>query len=487
MGLEKNFSYVLFPFRFDRELLKGEGFNSPLTKQNGKQAPMWRPVSPRQYHLKENLAAMLGTEGDQGSAGRLYSLDDSLRRELALPELRDRLLFHRRGGDRPYSLCLEQVELCLFFTGLGFLNMRFSAETESAEELLDINYYLCEVKSGENRLSFEKRLGRDERQTIDFRLLDAVRRLCAGFAGAEDLDCRPGLNYIDNKPLIFSYLLFEDFPAELGRLLFNLRTNFKASYKVSEEQYELGRAQGLLHPFENLYWGASLNGAVCCASLTGDRQTDEFFRNTFPSNLRDTYYILFLLRQHQRFAVQDFQRLFVQADRAVSLSGEDIGDAYRAVMELRRRVASFKLRCLYRDPSSVEHINQWDAFIQGTGNIRENIQALEESVAQLDAVAQAMREEIQARNSRRERRAGLRRERALYIVTALWSSIVFLESAWQISEHLRGGAISIPSLWTLLPLGLTVLPIMTLAAELKQKRRELDELQKQEEEKEKDR
>ena len=98
-----------------------------------------------------------------------------------------------------------------------------------------------------------------------------------------------------------------------------------------------------------------------------------------------------------------------------------------------------------------------------------------------------MREEIQARNSRRERRAGLRRERALYIVTALWSSIVFLESAWQISEHLRGGAISIPSLWTLLPLGLTVLPIITLAAELKQKRRELDELQKQEEETEKDR
>lgn len=471
--LEKNFSYVLFPFRYDEKLLETEGFNLPVSRPKGGAARLWEPDTLKTYHLKEGVARMLGAPG---SAGSMYRLNEALRRELELPESRTELHFSCRGREKPSIIKLQKIALCLFKTGVGFLSLGFEFRTEDPWELLDINYFLCEVKSRDNRLRYEKRLDREKSLIVEFTLLEKVEKLLAGLA-PEDFDAAPGLRYIDSKPLVFSYLLFARFPEDLGKLLFGLRTNFKASYQVPAEEYELPGAQNVLHPFENVYWGASLNGAVCCASLTGCEKTDEFFSSTFPSNLRQSYLPLFFLRQHQRFAVQSFQRRFILADQ--TLTGErpeEIQAAYKRVRALRERCVSFKLRCMYQDPSSVEHINAYDAFIARTTRVSENFAALEESLSQLDALAQGMRERIKDRQRRRERREGLRKERLLYMVTALWSSIVFLDSAWEIAEHFAGFEIKLPSLWVFLPLGLSLLPVISLAAEMKKKKQELEEI-----------
>ena len=58
---------------------------------------------------------------------------------------------------------------------------------------------------------------------------------------------------------------------------------------------------------------------------------------------------------------------------------------------------------------------------------------------------------------------------------ALWSCVVFLESAWELAEHLLGRSVWFDSGWILLPAVFTVLPVWGIIIELRKKNRELRE------------
>lgn len=472
----QNFTSLFFPFRYNAAAAEEDGFNRPVVKENGKEARLWHPLFLNSYHLKASVAAMLGKAGGEGRIGRIYRLEDGARRSLGIPEARTAASFFCRGRETSCTVHITEVRLILFCTGIGMLEFCFSTESADAGELLDVNYFLTEVKSEANFLRYEKRLGRNESETVSFRLLDLVKSLTASLGGSEDFDTAPGMHYVDNKPLIFGFLLFDRFPNTLGQLLFNLRTNFKASYHMPDEEYDLRTASGIYHPFQNVYWGTSLNGTVCCAALTGEEKTDLFFRETFAHNLRESYLQLYLLRQHQRYGLQDFQRRFVEADRELDRTdGQGIQQAYAHVRALQDQVVSFRLKCMYQDPTSVEHINNYDRFLVENLRIEQNLSWFGEAVRQLDALAAGIREKIEARAAEKKRLEGLRRERLIYIITALWSCVVFLESAWELAEHLLGRSVWFDSGWILLPAVFTVLPVWGIIIELRKKNRELRE------------
>ncbi len=470
----QNFTSVFFPFRFSAEQLRAEAFRRPITKSNGKQAQLWEPDPLRSYHLKENVAAMLGRGTDFGTVGQVYVLNDSLRRELNIPEARDRVLFSCRGREEPSAMFLQSVHMSLFCSGIGFLEFTFAYDTADVQEISDLSYFLCEVKSADNFLCYEKRLGRDQRSEQRMTMLELVKKLTDCLGAVEDFDSQAGLHYVDNKPLIFTYLLFQELPADLGALLFRLRTNFKASYQVPAQQLSLENAAGILHPFENVYWGTSLNGVVCCAALTGNTGTDAFFRNTFPSNLRETYLQLYRLRQHQRYAIQNYQRLFVTADEGLETGdAAAVQRAYTRIRSLQSRSTTFHLKCLYMDPSSVEHINAFDRFLEKSLHIQESLADFTENIARLDVIAADAREKIQERKNRQRHAKELRRERTLYIITALWSCVVFLESSWELVENLLNVDLSFQSGWIVLPFAITALPIVEILLQLRRRNQEV--------------
>ncbi len=476
--LVHHFSCVLFPFRYAAEQLNTEAFNAPFTRKNGKQAQLWQPDKLQSYHLKENVAAMLGVGEEKGTAGQIWRLNDTLRRELNLPEARDAVNFTYRGCAQSAVLHLEQVRLALFTTGVGFLELTVACDG-SAETVQDVNYFLTEVKSEGNRLSFEKRLGKDERVTVEFTLLDVLGKLTESLGAVEDFDTHSGLRYIDNKPLMFSYLLLKKFDGELGKLLFGLRTNFKSSYQVPAEQYDLSLAQGVCHPFDNVYWGASLNAAVCCACMTDNEKTNMFFQNTFPSNLRQTYLLLFLLRQHQRYAIQNFQRQFTTVDQGLDGDAEAVRGAYKKVRDLLDSSVSFKLKCMFRDPSSVEHINDVDHFLAQTLRVCEELTDFEDGVCQLESLASGIRTRIEDREARRSKMTSLRKEWLVCLIAALWGCVTFFEGAWDVLEKITGWEIRFGSWLVLIPTVITLLPLYKLVDEMRSRRKEMKELEKE--------
>lgn len=470
--MEQNFSCILFPFRFPAGKLKEEAFNAPVRKQNGKEARLWSPDRLGSYHMKENTALMLGVREAPGTIGQIYALADAVRRELDIPDARTEVFLHCRGRKEALPLRLGQIRLVLFHTGIGFLELGVTCCSQRPEDLLDLNYFLCEVKGGQNELCYHKRTGKDTSEEIRFHCLDLVRKLTASLGEVDDFDTDPGLRYVNNKPLAFTFLLMDRMPEDVGRMMFNLRTNFKASYQAPQEQYDLRTARNIFHPFENIYWGVSLNAVVCCAALSGVPGTDHFFRTTFPNNLRESYLYLYLLRLHQRYAIQDFQRQFAYIS-AGEREQEQIYDAYAKASALRERCAVFKLQCMFREPASVEHINEYDRFLAENLQIHESFSDFEDGIRQMEALLNGYREKIDAERAAVRRKQELRKERTLYLVTALWSCVVFLESAWELAENLLNRDITFHSSWILLPLSITALPVLQLVLELRQKNRQI--------------
>lgn len=456
------FSCVVFPFQFDGSRLVDEAFNAPVTKQNGKEDTIWEADRLRAYHMKENISSMLGLGTLYGNIGQIYTLRDSMRRELGIPDARTVLHFSCRGREETISCKLPYVRLAVFDTGIGFLELTFSDLPENSQAAVDLNYFLCEIKGGGNQLHFTRKLSKDEQEEITLTLLDITQKLTASLGDVNDFDTQPGLRYIDSKPLIFSYLMLDRMTDEFGRLLFNLRTNFKASYQVPQEQYNLQQTSGVFHPFENVWWGTSLNATVCCAFLTDNAKTNEFFRATFPSNLRETYLQLFLLRQHQRYCMQKMQKLYAQAGtELLSVHGENIPAAYKTITALRERAIAFKLRCMFSDPTTVEHINEYDDFLQNNLHIPQTMRDFEGSVEQLTQAATALKERIDKHEQKLRDKQRRKRDNMIFAFTALWTTLVGFDSAWDIAEKLTRQSIWFDTPWIILPIALALLPIST--------------------------
>ena len=472
--LVQNFTDIIFPLQFSEKRLQNDAFNAPMIKKNGKEAVVWVPDVLQAYHMKTHTAAMLGLGTEKGTIGQIYSLNDSVRRDFCIPDRRtDAELIHR-GTDTSLRIRIEEVRLVLFETGIGFLSFQIAGGMENAGEMTDMNYFLSEVKSRENIIRFERRLGKEEKEEISYNLLSLVQALTGSLGDVQDFDSRPGLHYIDNKPLIFSYLLLDRFTEDFGKTFFHLRTNFKASYQTPVSQFDLTGTSGILHPFENVYWGTSLNGAVCCACMTADSTTNAFFRDTFPSNLKETYWQLYILRLHQRYAVQAFQTRFSEA--ALVLKREDLAavrKAYEEIRILRDDALSFRLKSAFSEPTSVEHINDFDRFLVTNLRTAELFKSFEERLLQLNEVIATVRDRLEKNEELKNRAKTLRRDRVLYLTASLWTLIGFFELAWELAEHIAGRTIPANSLWFILPAALAVIPCIGLFFELRKSSQEM--------------
>lgn len=459
--LADQFTSVFFCFRYDRDAVDCNRLHVPFVKSNGREIELWRPEKLHTYHLKVHASDMLTGEGKDGTVGRLYTLDDGVRRDLDLPDARTQAELLCRSGAR-VPLRLDAVRLALFRTGIGILELSFVCSGGS-DAVLEANYFLSEVKSDANRLVFTRRLGKDQSVEKSVRLIELVEKLLAPLGGVQDFDTRDGLRFIDNKPLVFTYLLFDRFPDDLGRTLFGLRTNFKSSYKVPEAELDPDGGRSAYHPFENLYWGFSLNGVACCAALTGDEETDRFFRETFPHNLHCTYKYLYLLRLHQRFMIQDLEDRFSAAGAALSAAADaEVEGVYRAAEALKGEAALFRLQSFFREPASVEHINRFDAALAEDLGIEQSYERLRGSILLLEQLSAAARERIRTREQTVETIRSLKRERIIYLATALWGMVLLFQNACQILDRFTGATIALGDPLILIPAVIAVAPAVKL-------------------------
>lgn len=117
---------LCFCYRFDPRSVDYKHPDILFTKSNGKQTQMWKPEKLHTYHLKRRCADMLSGDEAEGTVGRLYTLDDSLRRDLGLPDVRTQAFLRCRGRRSDLPIRLRQVRQALFYTGIGIVELQLS-------------------------------------------------------------------------------------------------------------------------------------------------------------------------------------------------------------------------------------------------------------------------------------------------------------------------------------------------------------------------
>lgn len=151
-----------------------------------------------------------------------------------------------------------------------------------------------------------------------------------------------------------------------------MRRSFKGSYKPAVNEYDLNHHAEVYHPFENSYWGVSLEGMANLTHLTKDSKTNRFFLGNYYGNLERSYSYLYLLALHQRYALLNTTIQAAQLPNTMNayLQSDD-PKAKEQLQMLKEKMVFFTLRSSHRQVSSSTHQSKLYEIMRSVFKIEE--------------------------------------------------------------------------------------------------------------------
>ncbi|MCD4735849.1 MAG: CorA family divalent cation transporter [Bacteroidales bacterium] len=272
---------------------------------------------------------------------------------------------------------IKEVELYLFYSGIGYVILECDLADPNIQEILDFAYYMKYATEYSPEITFdtggfhEKKIAYlKENQTAndlmlmnsDFpsllkqlhtysifegsvqfdrkiKLLDLFRAiLICTFNNIQDINTR----LIGENLLVFSFIntapLIEE---ERCHILYNLRRLYKESYQAVNEDLALSNEE-IIETFENVKFGIALEGSTVLVEDTGHP-----FYKQLGSRVKRGYFVIYLLAHHNRAACINFRTL-TQKIIPVNIKGFELNKRFlRDIRELRNRILSFYLNSYF--------------------------------------------------------------------------------------------------------------------------------------------
>ena len=470
-----NFVELLFPFVYERNDVK---INEIMVDKASGLNPAFVPIDQGSQNLRPGLREMLfrrvvdaGNEpGSENTASiaDCYSLVKNARTAFGLPNNNTTALkfFPRspqaksisRGGVDGYDVYIDGVRIFLFESGVGMIDISCIYKSDNITDYINCNYFISEIKAKENTFEFTK--GPKESATvISFSVADFVQRLMDAVAGitVEDGRHTDRIECTLEKGIVYSYLLLDKPVDNTDDLLFHLKKNYKASYQYPRNGYK----SGVLQQFENSYWATSANAAVNYSFLTGQDDTDKFFKGEFKDRLIDTYFTLFLHVLHQRFALIKFKSDMAELD-VFKNDYQLMKSQLKAVQKYQREAERLKFRSFFALPSYTEHVNDYFMLIYRTFKIAMLYNSFDEDLQSLNNIFDSYVSRIKQRDERILQRKKARAEIFVSIFGTIVSVAALLDSYWGIMEKLFGQTLKFWSPVVILFVITLLLPIITI-------------------------
>ncbi len=470
----KQFTKFIFPFSYDKEVVRPE--KTVFLNKKGVETRVFLPCSVIPESLRDGLELLLSEEGGCTKIADCYELNIQARKRFFLPPRKEEYLdfYCRQAGADPLRVAIQEIRLYLFESSVGFVELECSYESDSLDDYLNCNYFICEAKSDKNRFVHHAKIWDEESKAsrvedVEFTvkdLLDAIFGQAAAQGGIE-------FTYLKAKPIIYSYLLTDEKAENHGDLLKHAAKNYKESYKFDDSC----GTSGSLHPFENSYWASSLNGVTNYSYLTGNEITDTFFINNFYSKMKRTYYFLFLNVLHQRGAVSRIMGRMGSLDR--------LGNDYHVMkqeLKLARQYEAesinLKFRAFFQCPSSVEHINQYYNMLHTTfqvGTLYDNFTA---DIKNLQNICNKYVERIKERDDKFKKIKSIKTEIFVSLFGMLVAEVTLINSSWALIEKLMGKSLSFWSPAILILVITVCSPLITIFINTKKQCEEIAQMKK---------
>ena len=290
------------------------------------------------------------------------------------PNYQYKYIFKENGIEKTVNLSIPTVRIFLFESFAGFLEYEFEFDDNDvdAETFISVNYSLSKINRGNSIFKYDKRVSQDKTEEMTF----DIRQLTEKITSEEIMGAiHPIGEYItgekkdfDYTPQIFTYALFDKKPENLNQLLFNIKKNFKGSFKFPEDNSNLKK--NIYQIFDNSYWAYSLNVAANISFLTDNKSTNSFFENDFIVRLKSTYYFLFMCVLNQKYGIIIQKGKLSQFDEYstdyLTMKGE-----LKKVRKYKTDALKFKYKSFFKTPSNEEHINDYYRQLGVSKNIFE--------------------------------------------------------------------------------------------------------------------
>lgn len=178
--------------------------------------------------------------------------------------------------------------------------------------------------------------------------------------------------------------------------LFRMRRTFKESYKPCVQDLQIENNDEIFQAFDNSYWGFSLEGLVNLTYLVEDEHTNKFFESNYYGNLERSYYYLYIIALHQRYALI---KLSKEATLLPGTIHDLMLDQSNGIDRLREKIAYFNLRSSFMHVSYISHQDKIYQHIYKILQIDDLTKKVESEVESLGALVVLQKE---VRNKKRE-------------------------------------------------------------------------------------
>ena len=455
----RQFTKFVFPFKFDANKVSPE--RAVIENKKGGSLNVFERFSQKTESLREGLDLMLDENGGSAKIADCYKLNINCRKYFSLPPKKEECLefTSRQAGSDTMRVAITELKLYLFESQIGFAEIECEYDSDSIDDYLQLNYFICEAKSDKNRFVCHEKIWNEETKTKDivdteFTVEDLLNKLLS-YAASDQSAVE--FSYRRAKPLIYSYVLADEKPEDINELLQHLTKNYKDSYRFDDSCSKIKS----LHPFENSYWVASLNGATNISFLTGNDITDGFFKDNFYVKCKHTYYFLFLNVLHQRHSVTDIMGRMGHLDRLVN-------DYY--IMDKQLRLArkyeaeaiNLKFRAFFKSPSSIEHINDYYDMIQNAFQVSAFYDNFKTDISNLQNICSKYVERIKERDKKIKARKTAKTEIFVSIFAAIVAEVTLFNNSWALVEKVLGHSISFWTPGVLILCGTIISPLITV-------------------------
>lgn len=415
--------------------------------------------------LFQHICRLISTENSDDSIGRRFVLEQTGRSYYGLPH-QTTAAFTIRSKKNSIVFTIPQVEVLLFKSGIGFVVIELDyGKQAQVDKIIEGNYFFKSCNRSDIEMSYLKSTGRDEStevhldsNQIALNITEHLKVSCL-FDGKNPM----GGNMISSAhALAYSALVLDqsfmsspDYENRLKQYLFWMRRSFKESYKPAPNEFDLYNNPDVLQFFQNSFWGISVEGLANIVYLVDDEQSNKFFTGNYSGNLENTYFYIYIIALHERFALLKYIReaalIPYPVDEKDNL--QETQDINGQIYQLRKKIAYLILRSSFYQVSNISHHNKLFEQLRlslGIGDLHKELQFELKMLASLNEIEeQRIVSKInKAEQDRRDKRERHERslERFITLISTMFVLITTTQAIWSMYAYYL--LKQVPPLWS---------------------------------------